>query len=313
VSDETDEGGAPRADIARFGLIALVLALVALAGAIVWRTLDQGAGEESAASAPVDSLESLRENAERDPDNPDGWRELGFALFESGQFAEAAEAYRRGTEAAPQDASLWSAYGEALVMASAREPMPGQALDAFRKALERDPSDPRARYFLGVKKDLDGDHEGAIADWLALLRDTPAGAPWEADLKRTIEQVGKINKIATEKRIAQALAARPTPAAAPQLTAPKAIPGPSQQQLAAASAIPPGEQRAMAQTMVARLEARLEREPNNLDGWAMLMRSRMVLGEPDKARRALDDAIRANPSAAERLRAEARALGVDAE
>ena len=53
-----------------------------------------------------------------------------------------------------------------------------------------DPQDPRARYFLAVKKDIDKDHEGAIAAWLDLLADSPPGAPWEADLVRTIEQVG---------------------------------------------------------------------------------------------------------------------------
>ncbi|MFX7549094.1 hypothetical protein ABTJ50_22380, partial [Acinetobacter baumannii] len=68
-------------------------------------------------------------------------------------------------------------------------------LNAFRRAVAIDPKDPRARYFLAVARDLKGEHRGAIDDWLALLKDTPPGAPWEADLRRTIEQVGKINHI----------------------------------------------------------------------------------------------------------------------
>ena len=39
----------------------------------------------------------------------------------------------------------------------------------------------------------------------------------------------------------------------------------------------------------------------------MLMRSRTTLGQPDRARKALSDAVAANPSAAARLRAEAEA------
>src|SRR3546814_12068736 len=91
--------------------------------------------------------------------------------------------------------------------------------------------------------------------------------------------------------------------AAPQIGAP-GLPGPTQQQLAAAGSIPPGEQRKMAEGMVARLEQRLRDDPSNLDGWVMLMRSRMTLGEPEQAKAALDAAVRANPGAAARLRAE---------
>src|SRR3546814_19527797 len=90
--------------------------------------------------------------------------------------------------------------------------------------------------------------------------------------------------------------------AAPQIGAP-GLPGPTQQQLAAAGSIPPGEQRKMAEGMVARLEQRLRDDPSNLDGWVMLMRSRMTLGEPEQAKAAPDAAVRANPGAAARLRA----------
>ena len=116
-------------------------------------------------------------------------------------------------------------------MASEHDPMPPAALDAFKRAVALDPKDPRARYFLAVEKDLKGDHQGAIADWLALLKDTPAGAPWDNDLQRTIEQVGKINKIEVAKQIAAATANRP----AAQPAGGMAIPGPTQDQLAAAS------------------------------------------------------------------------------
>lgn len=40
------------------------------------------------------------------------------------------------------------------------------------------------------------------------------------------------------------------------------------------------------------------------------MRSRMTLGQPDRARKALDDALAANPDDAPRLRAQSEALGI---
>lgn len=288
-------------------LILFAVAVIGAAGAIGYNVLgsrDPSTGDPAAA-APA-SIEQLRALAEASPDDARAWQELGFAHFERGEYADAALAYERAVAIDGGEAALWSALGEARVMASERDPMPPAALEAFRKAGELDPRDPRTRYFLGVQKDLEQDHEGAIASWVALLADTPPGAPWERDLIRTIEQVGKINGIEVETRIASAMSGR---VAVPQAGA-QGLPGPTQQQLAAAGSISPNEQRKMAEGMVARLEQRLRDDPSNLDGWVMLMRGRMTLGEPDRAKTALDAAVRANPGAATRLRGEAVTLGI---
>ena len=292
------------------GAIIALVAVLMLAGAVTWRLLEQGGGEESQgvvsqAEAPL-SLDELRRRAEAAPDDPEAWQSLAFAYFGQNMFAEAAEAYQKAVAIEPESAVLWSALGEARVMASERDPMPPQALDAFRRAVAIDPGDARARYFLAVAKDLTGDHQGAIADWLALLADTPAGAPWENDLVRTISQVGQREGIDLGDRVEQALATRavlPVPAAS-------GIPGPTQEQLAAASAIPPGEQQDMAEGMVARLAARLEADPANVDGWIMLMRSYRTLGRDAEAQDAYARALAANPGAAQRLREAASALGI---
>ena len=189
------------------GGLAALAALAIAAGAIGYRMLDMSDDAED--GTPADPLTRLERRAEADPDNAAAWQELGFAYFERGRFAEAATAYERATAADPDSAVLWSSLGEALVMASERDPMPPAARQAFRKAIALDRDDPRGRYFMAVEKDLAGDHEGAIADWLALLADTPPGAPWEADLRRTIEQVGRIRSIAVDERLAAAVAGRP--------------------------------------------------------------------------------------------------------
>ncbi|WP_374414513.1 tetratricopeptide repeat protein [Novosphingobium colocasiae] len=248
--------------------------------------------------------------AQANPNDPAAWRALGSALYDQGRFTEAADAYSRAARLAPDVAIVWSAMGEALVLASKRDPLPAEARAAFAKAIALDPKDPRARYFLAVQKDLDGDHKGAIDDWLALLADTPADAPWRADVVRTIEQVGKINKIDTAARLATAQAAAPAASPAMPLAA-RGIPGPSAADLATASAMRPSDQRAMAEGMVMRLEGKLKADPANVDGWVMLMRSRVTLGEPGKARQALADAVAANPARAAYLREQAGVLGID--
>ena len=297
--------------------LALVAAL-ALAGAATWRltggdlsSIFAGTGEETPATTGDPVLDQLRAAAEAAPDNAEAWQQLAFAYFTRNMFAEAAEAYDRATQAAPESAVLWSSLGEARVMASQDDPMPPAALDAFRRAISLDPRDPRARYFMAVQKDLSNDHEGAIADWLALLSDTPPGAPWETDLIRTISQVGQREGTDLQPRIDQALATRSELPQMPAAPAMAGIPGPTAEQLAAASSIPPSQQQDMAEQMVSRLAARLEQNPQNVDGWIMLMRSYTTLGREDDARSALARGIAANPAAAQRLRDAAETLGID--
>lgn len=287
------------------GGLAAIAALAIAAGAIGYRLVDTGEASSGIAAGPADPLAELERRAEADPDNAGAWQELGYAYFELGRFAEAAAAYRRAAAADSGSAVLWSSLGEALVMASERDPMPPEARQVFRKAIALDREEPRARYFLAVEKDLAEDHEGAIDDWLALLADTPPGAPWEADLKRTIEQVAAINRIDVDNRMAAALADRPDgpPAMA-------AIRGPTQEQLAEAASLRPAEQQQMAESMVARLAARLESEPDDVEGWIMLMRSYQTLGRTAEARAALASAVAANPRDRTTFEAAAETLGV---
>ena len=265
-------------------IILIAAALIALvsAGVAISRTMGGGGGGDSPAAKD--------------------WRVVGWAYAEAGNAAEAAAAYRKATEIEPDNAENWSSLGEALQAASAT-PVP-EAAAAFRKAIELDARDPRARYFLAVQKDLAGDHKGAVDDWLAFLKDTPPGAPWEADLRRTIEQAAAKNRIDLAGRM---------PAAGSTGTATAGIPGPTPEQLAAASSIPPGQQDAMIQRMLAQLEARLRANPRDEEGWIRLMRSRMVLGDRDKAKAALRSglaAFRDDGAAAGRLRSAAAELGV---
>ncbi len=296
----------------RVSTLVLLVAILVAGYAIGVSLRRHGSAAEGAAGSPAaqtldigDPLLALEAQTRDNPQDGEAWSALARANFETGSFKEAVTAYDRAVELAPQQASLWSGRGEARVMASAHDPMPAAAVADFERAVALDPKDPRARYFLAVKQDLGGDHQGAIDSWLALLADTPPGAAWEADLRRTITQAAKINHIVVAKQ----LAAVEQPAA--QLPAPPPVlPGPSNEDIARASALRPSEQRGMAEGMVARLEAKLKADPANVDGWIMLIRSRMTLGQPDLARKTLANAVAANPGQAAQLREQAATLGV---
>lgn len=263
-------------------LIAAAIAAVSV-GVAFWRGSDQSTAQPSPAAKD--------------------WRTVGWAYAEAGDAQASASAYRRATEIEPENAENWSSLGEALQVASTS--VVPEAATAFQTALKLDPSDARARYFLAVQKDLGGDHKAAVEDWLALLKDTPPGAPWQADLQRTIRQTAAKHKIAVPET---ALAA-----AAPAATA--AIPGPTAEQLAAASSIPPGEQEKMVRGMVDRLAARLAGNPRDAEGWIRLMRSRSVLKDEAGAKEALRSglgAFRDDAATQGRLRSAAAELGIPA-
>lgn len=306
--------------------IALVAAALIAAGAVGYKVYsDQAATTAAAPVAPLNPngepasvdevIASLEARLQDNPDDAEGWRMLGWSYFETGRFAESATAMRRAIQLAPGNSEYHSMLGEALVMASKDEAISADARAAFRRATEIDPKDARARYFLAAAKDIDGKHAEAIEDWFALLAETPADAPYAKDIRDVIRNVGKERGIEVEKRLASAKFAPPSAGFKTDgaQTATAGIPGPSQEQMAAAAALPQGQQDLMVQQMVDGLADRLKREPGDTDGWIMLLRSRMQLGETGKAQIALRDATAALKNRAadqRRVREAASALGV---
>jgi len=268
--------------------ILIAAGLIAAASAAIAISRSGGSGSAAAEASP----------AAKD------WRVVGWAYAEAGKPEESAAAYRKAADIEPDNAENWSSLGEVLQTASTS--IVPEAAAAFDKALKLNPADPRARYFQAVQKELGGDHKAAIDLWLALLRDTPPGAPWEADLRRTIEQTAARNKIDLAGRM-------PAPGTPTGSTATGAIPGPTGEQLAAASSIPPSQQDRMVAAMVERLANRLKANPRDADGWINLMRSRVVLNQPGPAKEALRSGLAAfqgDAATQGRLKSAAAELGI---
>ncbi len=302
--------------IARIALILAALVAIAAIGYKVWDS--QNSRESLTATAATDPvgdvpsmIAGLEKRLKENPKDAEGWRMLGWAFFTTQKFGESAQAYARATQLDPNKSEYWSALGEARVLAGPGTVTP-DAKTAFASAVRLDPKDPRARYFLAVEKDMSGDHKGAIDDWLALLADSPAGAPWEEDVRRVIEEVGTRNKIDFATRLA---ALRPAaPAGGGVTVATKGIPGPTQEQMREASQLPKGQQDMMIEGMVSGLETKLKANPANADGWIMLMRSRNQLGQSAKANQAYRDARAAFANDAPnrgKIDAAAAALGIE--
>jgi len=299
----------PAARLAMFGAAALAIVAVGI-GVSRNQAPDAAPAPAAAASASPQPdvnavISGLEAKLKANPNDAEGWRMLGWAFFETGRYAEAATAYKKATQLQPNNADYWSSLGEALALAGSGD-VPKDASTAFRRAVQIDPKDPRARYFLGVEQDMAGNHAQAIDSWIALLKDTPSGAPWEADVRKTVEQVAAKEGIDVKTRLA---ALRP-PASTGPAAAPNGIPGPTREQMSAASQLPAGQQDAMIRGMVDGLARKLAADPRQPERWMMLIRSRMQLGQGREAAAALQQAIAANPASRGELVQAAKTLGV---
>jgi len=235
----------------------------------------------------------LEAKLKQSPNDPEGWRMLGWSYLQTARYADAAAAYGRAAALDPK-AEYLSAQGEALVQA-ANGQVTADARTAFKRAVAADASDPRARYFLAVDKDQHGDHKGAMADWIALLKSAPPGAPWAGEVR------GFLLRIASERGLDIASQLPPAPDASAAAGPPPppaaaadadAAPGPTPDQVAQASQMPAGDQQAMIQNMVEGLASRLKTNPRDPNGWVRMMRARMVLNQPDAASAAFHTALK---------------------
>ena len=267
-----------------------------------------GGGQQSGLPTVDAMIERLSKRLRVNPDDAEGWRMLGWSYASQGRYNESATAYDEAIKRQPENSELYATLGEILVRAG-NGAVTDKAAKAFEATLTRDKLNPRARYFLGLKKAQAGDRKQAIADWIAMLKDASPGDPWVPDLRQHVEALAAEMNLDVSADLAQvASATAPAtsqPAATPQPRSGTSAPGildelqkgggatssaPAGSTVGAAqvtAAETPEDQYAMIRGMVDGLAARLESEPRDAQGWARLIRSRVVLGETDKARVAL--------------------------
>jgi len=150
-----------------------------------------------------------------------------------------------------------------------------------------------------LAKEQAGNKALALADWIGLLKDTDPNEPWVRDLKERVDELRK--EIGDE---ATTPPAQPNPAVAggvletlrtqDRSQASRAIEkGPTPADMQNAEMMPPADRLAMIRGMVDGLAKRLEQSPRDADGWIKLIRSRMVLGETELAKQALESGLEA--------------------
>ena len=202
--------------------------------------------DQARKEAPHDleaAVQQLEARLAKDPSDKDGWRLLERSYTELGDTDKAADAARRAAAlgATAGDAEAQSAHGEDLVTA-ANGMVGAEARQAFKAALAADPSDPRARFFLGLAAAQDGNTDEALKRWLALDHDSPPDAPWldglHANIGRLAQQAGISTADLESRRSAVAAASLSRAPAAPSQPNGGA-PGPTAADVAAAAKMRP--------------------------------------------------------------------------
>lgn len=251
----------------------------------------QPAPDASAGAGQVEGMiTKLQARLQTNPKDAEGWRMLGWAQFNTQHFAASAEAYAKALEIDPANIDYKSAYAESLVQSAEGVVIPkAQALIA--EVLAKDPKEYRARFYDALAHEQAGDQNGALDRWMGLLADAPADANWRNDVKQRVINLGK----ATGRDVAAAT------------TIPKLDPAVPQKPLAA------DEKNAMVAGMIAKLATKLEANPKDRDGWAMMIRSLAVTGDKKGAEDALNRAIeifKGDQGTIDGLNSIARAAGV---
>lgn len=238
----------------------------------------------------LEQIRRLEEVVANRPNDAEGHRLLADALLQVGRWSDASKTFGALIDllGSTADADIHASHAEAMVLAAGGYVSP-EAEIAIRRALERDPSLPMARYYAGLALRQEGQIDHAIQIWRGLRRDAPPGAPYVEWL---------------DMMIAETVAARDG-VAAPS--------GPSQAEIDAAQEMTDSEREEMIRGMVARLDDRLSARGGSAEEWGRLVASYATMGDEQAARHALDRALEAYPTGPEHeaLVAHAVRLGID--
>jgi cytochrome c-type biogenesis protein CcmH len=140
-----------------------------------------------------------------------------------------------------------------------------------------DPDELKAKFYVGLAAEQDGDRAKAAEIWRAMTKNAPADAPWLPMVREALARVD------------------------PSQSA-NAAPAPTADDIAAAGAMSEKDRGEMIRNMVTRLADRLKENGSDVEGWQRLLRAYLVLGEREKAVSAASAAKRALSNDTEKLR-----------
>jgi len=187
------------------------------------------------------------------PTDTKGWSLIAPIYLRQGRYDDAANAFDSALRYGKPDPELLAGLGEARTLA-ADGVVTASAREAFSEATKLDPGNPRARYYLALAQEQDGDEPGAVASLKNLLAGSPPDAAWTAAVR---DRLARMESAAGRDAIA---------------------------------ALPDGAREEAIRGMVDGLAERLDAGGGTLAEWSRLIRARSVLGQKAQALQAVKTA-----------------------
>ena len=222
---------------------------------------------------PGNDLNILIAKAERhlidNPDDGAGWELLAPIYLRNGRLEDSANAYRQTIRVLGASPQRLDGYAEALI-ALADGVVTKDAREVLQQSQALEPDNPRTRFYLALALEQEGRREAAKAAYEALVKDSPADAPWLSLVNRHIAGLSA------------------------------EVPGnPTSQDVAAAGQLDAEGRAQMIAGMVEGLAGKLKENPDNFEGWMRIIRSYVVLDQRTAAEQALETALKQFPPQSE--------------
>lgn len=273
VEQEQKTGSARRSKIAA---LLLLIGLPVLSIALYLRTGTPDMPDQPIASRVTpgsdaqmqQALQRIELHLASNPDDARGFEVIAPAYMRLGRYQDAAFAFRRVIAISGETPDRLANLGEALI-ASQNGIVNAEAKQAFQKAVALDPDFGKARFYLALAAEQDGDVPGAIRKLIELSASLPEG-PGRMRVETELDRFRAEGK------------APPRPTGGPQSEAGKAL-----------SELPPEERARAIEGMVEGLAARLAQQGGSLEEWQRLIQARVVLNQRDKAADSLAKARKA--------------------
>jgi cytochrome c-type biogenesis protein CcmH len=243
--------------------------------------------QNPAMSQPLDELTAkLAMKLENNPNDVPGWTLLGRSYMVTGHPDKAITAYKKAIALSPNDIELQISLGEALVTASNGKVTP-EAKKIFLAAEKMQVDHPGVKFNLALSDFQAGEVQKAYDVWLKLAQGAPPSASWLKDVRV------KINLAAKQLGIDPPPLSRLPQSSTPQKwELPSAL---TMNDVQGGDGTTAEERDDFIRGMVQRLADRLEKQPDDLQGWLRLAQSYNVLGEKAKALSSYREAMKLAP------------------
>lgn len=233
---------------------------------------------------PIASLiAKMEDHLRASPQDGRGWDLIAPIYLKTGRFNNAVLAYSNAIRINGESTERIINYAESLFWARNQQITP-DVEQAFEKALELKPD----RYVLSARLaqfyEQSGKSQKAINAWKSVVQYA------QANPRITTLAQNHISRLQAGADQSQTAQKQLGPVRQNQASQTQAQPGPTAEDVAAASQMSATEQRAMINSMVEGLAARLTDQGGSLEEWIRLVRAYKVMGKDSDAKQALKKA-----------------------